>query len=256
MQAAHYNVSFPVTTPGALAQDEAYFFLREGDSDHKLRFHDYDAIYRRPGLYEQLFYERLRCTSPRKAHEVLVKVLRDSRAELSSLRVLDLGAGNGMVGELLDAARVVGVDILPSAMAACERDRPHAYDAYYVADMAELDARTAGEMARWQFDCLSCIAALGFGDIPVAAFARAYNLVADGGWAVFNIKESFLREDDETGFSALVKQMLMRDILEVHHMERYRHRVSIDGAPLYYYVIAGRKRSGIDVPGFARHRSH
>ena len=91
--------------PGALDQDEAYFFLRDGQSEQRLRFHDYDQIYRRPGLYEQLFYERLRCTSPRKARDVLLKVLHENHEEIHSLRVLDLGAGNGMVGELLDAAR-------------------------------------------------------------------------------------------------------------------------------------------------------
>ena len=31
----------------------------------------------------------------------------------------------------------------------------------------------------------------------------------------------------------------------VHHMERYRHRLSIDGAPLFYYLMAGRKRADI-----------
>jgi hypothetical protein len=87
----------------------------------------------------------------------------------SELRVRDLGAGNGMVGELLDAARVVGVDISDSARRACERDRPHAYDAYYVTDMSRLDGPTQAEMKSWQLDCLSCIAALGFGDIPVRA---------------------------------------------------------------------------------------
>ncbi|MBX3603130.1 MAG: class I SAM-dependent methyltransferase [Rubrivivax sp.] len=246
-----HNISFPVTEPGALDQDQAYFYLRENGEQVRLRFHDYAEIYRRPGLYEQLFYQRLRCISPRKAHDVLEKVLKDNHVELSSLRVLDLGAGNGMVGELLDAARVIGVDIVEEARAACERDRPHAYDAYYVTDMSRLDAATAAEMKRWQIDCLTCIAALGFGDIPVPAFAQAFNLVQDGGWTVFNLKETFLHESDRSGFSRLVKGLLVSDILEVHHLERYRHRLSIDGRPLFYYVLVGRKRGDIP-PGMVR----
>ncbi|MBA3598751.1 MAG: class I SAM-dependent methyltransferase [Methylibium sp.] len=245
MNAPIHNISFPVSEPGALAQNEAYFLLREEGREVRLRFHDYDDIYRRPGLYEQLFYQRLRCDSPRKAHDVLTRVLQDNQVELSSLRVLDLGAGNGMVGELLDAARVVGVDISQAARDACERDRPNAYDAYYVADMSQLDRDTAEEMKRWQIDCLTCIAALGFGDIPVPAFASAFNLVRDGGWAAFNIKETFLHESDRSGFSRLVKYLLVSDTLEVHHLERYRHRLSIDGEPLFYYVLVGRKRSDI-----------
>lgn len=246
-----HNISFPVTEPGTLDQDQAYFHLRENGEDVRLRFHDYAEIYRRPGLYEQLFYQRLRCVSPRKARDVLEKVLRDNHVELSSLRVLDLGAGNGMVGELLDAARVIGVDIVEAAREACERDRPHAYDAYYVTDMSRLDAATAAEMKRWQIDCLTCIAALGFGDIPVPAFGQAFNLVQDGGWTVFNLKETFLHESDRSGFSRLVKGLLVSDILEVHHLERYRHRLSIDGRPLFYYVLVGRKRGDIP-PGMLR----
>ena len=246
MKNAIHDISFPVTEPGALDQDQAYFLLREAGRTQRLRFHDYGEIYRRPGLYEQLFYDRLRCCSPAKASDVLNKVLADSQQDVHSLRVLDLGAGNGMVGELLDAARVIGVDLLPEARDACERDRPHAYDAYYVTDMTRLDAETARQMKNWQLDGLTCIAALGFGDIPVAAFAQAFNLISPGGWIVFNVKETFLHEGDHTGFSRLVKELMFSQALQVHHLERYRHRLSIDGAPLFYYLMAGRKNADID----------
>lgn len=240
-----YDISFPVSHHGAMAQDEAYCVLREDGVDRQLRFHDYDQIFSRPGLYEQLFYERLRCCSPRKAREVLLKVLDDNQQDVHGLRVLDLGAGNGMVGELLDAARMIGVDISPAARDACRRDRPQAYDAYYVTDMTRLDADTAAEMKLWRINALSCIAALGFGDIPVAAFAQSFNLVQDGGWAVFNLKETFLREADTTGLSRLVKELLISQTLQLHHLERYRHRLSIDGESLYYYVMVGRKMGDI-----------
>lgn len=240
-----HNISFPSSEPHALGQDESFFLLKEEDHELKIRFHDYDQIYDRPGLYEQLFYQRLRCASPRKARDLLAKVLLDNRLELSELRVLDLGAGNGMVGELLDAARVIGVDISESARKACERDRPDAYDAYYVADMSRPSAEMTAEMKSWKLDCLTCIAALGFGDIPVTAFANAFNLIRDEGWVVFNIKETFLQESDRSGFSMLVKHLLVSDTLQVHHLERYKHRISIDGRALFYYVLVGRKEADI-----------
>jgi len=40
--------------------------------------------------------------------------------------------------------------------------------------------------------------------------------------------------------------LLVSDTLEVHHLERYRHRISIDGKPLFYYVMVGRKHADID----------
>jgi SAM-dependent methyltransferase len=240
-----HNISLPVTAPHTLDQDQSYFILKEGERSQRLRFHDYDQIYRRPGLYEQLFYQRLRCASPKVAHQLLLKVLQHNHVELSELRVLDLGAGNGMVGELLDAARVIGVDISEDARAACERDRPDAYDAYYVADMSKLSPALAAEMKSWQLDCMTCIAALGYGDIPVRAFAAAYNLIQRAGWVAFNIKETFLHDSDRTGFSRLIKHLLVSDTFEIHHLERYRHRISIDGRPLFYYMIVGRKQADI-----------
>lgn len=245
MKQPQYNVSFPAPGTQPLGQDEAYFFIKENGQETKLRFHDYGELYRRPGLYEQLFYQRLKCASPDTVCEILGKALSASRVEMSELRVLDLGAGNGMVGEILQVARVIGVDISPEAYSACERDRPGAYDAYYVADLCNLDAATHQELRDWQIDCLTCVAALGFGDIPTKAFATAFNLVKPGGWVAFNIKETFLQESDVSGFSRLTKHLLTTDTLEVHHLERYRHRISIEGQPLFYYALVGRKESDI-----------
>lgn len=244
----HYSIRLPATTPHELDQDEAYFFLTENGRDLRLRFHDYGALYERAGLYEQLFYDRLKCVSPQKVCDILAKVLRDNRVEMSELRVLDVGAGNGMVGERLSAsgvARVIGIDISEAAYTACERDRPGVYDSYYVTDLCELDARMEEELRSWHIDCLTCVAALGYGDIPTKAFATAFNLIQPGGWVAFNIKETFMQESDNSGFSRLVKSLLLTDTLEVHHLERYRHRISIDGRPLFYYALVGKKEMDI-----------
>lgn len=243
-----YNIKFPATEPHQLAQDEAYFHFVDGDREIKLRFHDYGDIYNYPGLYEQLFYRRLKCNSPKTVADILDRVLAANRVEKTELRVLDLGAGNGMFGEQLHGAgvaRVIGVDICPEAFHACERDRPGVYDAYYVADLCNMDPLVRDELASWQVDALSCVAALGFGDVPAKAFANAYNLVAPSGWLAFNIKETFMLESDVSGFSRLIKSLLLSDALEVHHLERYRHRISIDGRPLFYYALVGKKERDI-----------
>ena len=241
-----HDIRFPAADCRDLTQDEAFFYLFENGNKYELRFHDYDQIYQRPGLYEQLFYQRLRCSSPAKAAELLSRVLLNNNEHINGLRVLDLGAGNGMVGELLDAARVVGIDISEAAKTACERDRPHAYDAYYVKDLSRPDRATLAELQRWRFNCMTCIAALGFGDIPVPAFAHAYNLVCNGGWVAFNIRDTFMYEGDRSGFSRLIKHLLAIDTMELHHLERYRHRLSSEGDPLFYYMLVARKRGEID----------
>ena len=240
-----YRIQFPPLDATLLAQNEAYFHLERDGRRQRIRFHDYHTIFSLPGLYEQLFYDRLQCDSPRKMAEILHASVRQAREPFHALRVLDLGAGNGMMGEELGkfgVARLVGVDILAEAFEACQRDRPGVYDGYYVEDICALVPARREEIASWHFDCLTCVAALGFGDIPPAVFLSAYDLVAQGGWVAFNIKEDFLKDQDPAGFSGLVRQLIFSDAFDLHHLERYRHRLSIDGAPLHYFAVVGRKR--------------
>src|SRR3546814_20914014 len=94
-----------------------------------------------------------------------------------------------MMGEELaryGVSRLVGADISAAAEAALDRDRPGFYDAYYVADVTEPDPALKQALERWQFTCLTTIAALGYDDIPADAFREAFNLVVDGGWLAFN----------------------------------------------------------------------
>jgi SAM-dependent methyltransferase len=249
MKRKQYQIRFPAIEPHQLGQDQAFFFLEEDGEQKPIRFHDYAEIYNRRGLYEQLFYDRLKCSSPKMVCAFLKSAVDDAKASFTELRVLDVGAGNGMMGEELyehGVARLVGVDIIKEAEAAAVRDRPGIYDAYYTEDLTTLSDTVANELSQWRFDAMTCVAALGFGDIPPAAFFNAYNLVATGGWIAFNIKDTFLGNQDRSGFSMLIKQMIFGDYLEVHHLERYRHRISIDGRPLYYYAVIGRKE--LDIP--------
>ena len=136
-----HRIQFPPLEASKLAQDEVYFHLLDRDKQRKIRFHDYNEIYKVPGLYEQLFYDRLKCQSPAKVAEILNSSVAQSHGNVSELRVLDFGAGNGMMGDELNKygpARLVGVDIIPEAEAATERDRPGVYDAYYVQDFCNL----------------------------------------------------------------------------------------------------------------------
>ena len=244
-----HRIQFPKPESSNLNQDEAYFYLQEGDEHRKIRFHDYDKIYDVQDLYEQIFYDRLKCTSPDKVTTILESSLKQSEDNLSELRVLDFGAGNGMMGEALKkhgVSRLIGVDIIPEAYEATVRDRPGLYDAYYVEDFTQLNEETKEDIASWQCDCMVTVAALGFGDIPTKAFMETFNIIKTKGWIAFNIKETFFDISDESGFSKMIRELIFSKYLDVYHIERYRHRLSIDGEPLYYFAIAGRKNA--DVP--------
>lgn len=243
-----YRIRFPSSKTKHLAQDQAYFQLEETQGTRKIRFHDYPELYSKPGLYEQLFYDRLKCESPAKVSSLLHNVISGLGGSLSQLRVLDVGAGNGMMGEALGkygVARLVGIDISQEAHDATQRDRPGVYDAYYVTDLTKLKTREREELLGWRLDCMTTVAALGFEDIPPKAFLKAFNLVENDGWIAFNIKESFLKSGDGNGFSQFIKQLILSDYIHLHHIERYRHRISIDGEPLYYFAIVARKTQDV-----------
>lgn len=239
-----YRIRLPEVDFSRKPESDVYFLLDRDGKSERFRFHDYDSIYAIPGLYEQIFYERLKCDSPRFLAQRLNEVVTRAGEHFNGLRVLDFGAGNGMVGEALSAygvSRLVGADISEVARQALDRDRPGLYDAYYVADLSRPDPDLYESLFRWRFTCLTTVAALGFNDIPEAAFRNAFNLVADGGWIAFNIKETFLGQSDSGGFSTLIKRLLAGESLHLHHLERYRHRISVEGNPLYYYAAIGRK---------------
>ena len=233
----------------SMDQDAEWCVLEIDGAWRRVRFHDYDKIYRIPGLYERLFYDILKCQSPSVVRRLLEGEVRSSGFDPSELSVLDLGAGNGMVGEQLaqlDVRRIVGVDIIPEAAEAARRDRPGIYDEYVVADFTELDDRRRQWLRGFTFNCLTCVAALGFGDIPPEAFAEAYNLIADGGWLAFNIKEDFLDErDDDTGFSRLIRHSAKMGVITLRKQERYQHRLATNGEPLYYVAVVATKNRHI-----------
>jgi len=244
-----HQIQFPKAELTSANQDEVYFYLQGSGGNRKIKFHDYDEIYQVEGLYEQLFYDRLKCVSPAKVASLLESAVKQYQNNFSELRILDLGAGNGMMGEELKkqgVSRLVGVDIIPEAYDATIRDRPGVYDAYYVEDFTKLDDEKREEISSWQCDCMVTVAALGFGDIPAKAFLEAFNIVKSEAWVAFNIKDTFFDISDDSGFSKMIRELIFSRYIEIYSIERYRHRLSIEGEPLYYFAITGWKTA--DVP--------
>lgn len=244
-----HQIQFPPIAQHALAQDEEYFFLTEKNKQVKVKFHDYITIYKKPYLYEQLFYQRLQCNSPKKVVSNLKRVLANEKSSMNQLRVIDLGAGNGIVGEELQinsVSRLIGVDIVEEAKIAAQRDRPAIYDAYYVMDLSLASSEELKKLEQWHPNAMICVAALGFGDIPAKAFLNTLKSIAVKGWVAFNIQEKFLTQSDQSGFSELIKQLLTQQYLNIHHLERYQHRLSSNGQPIFYYSLICRKEKVIE----------
>jgi predicted TPR repeat methyltransferase len=180
---------------------------------------------------------------------LLSEALEQTDLETSDLRVLDLGAGSGIVAEELQrhgVDHIVGLDIIDEAREAAERDRPGVYDSYLVADLCSPDAATDDALSAAELNCLTSVAALGFGDIPPAAFANAFNHISRGGLAAFNLRDRFLLDADKSGFRKLVGRILDESIARPLAKRRYVHRLSTSGEPLHYVAIVMQKID--DVP--------
>lgn len=241
---------FPRVNGATPDQDDEWCHVVVDGEWRRIRFHDYDEIYEVPGLYETIFYEHLKCTSPRVVARLLERELRRAGVDADSLRGLDMGAGNGMVGEELanlGVASLVGVDLLQEAADAAERDRPGLYADYVVCDLTDLDPTERRRLEAPAPNLLTTVAALGFDDIPCEAFVAAYDMIADGGWIAFNIKADFLDDRHGSGFGQLVRGMLADGVLEERARLTYDHRLSIAGEPLKYVAIVGIKRADATV---------
>lgn len=252
--ATGYEITFP--SDGTLRQDEEWCLVHENGTTRKVRFHDYGEIYEVPGLYEQLFYEHLECSSPETVARLFGRELSRSGVDPASLKVLDVGAGNGMVGEQLaqvGADTIVGVDIIPEAAAAAERDRPGTYDDYLVLDLTAIDDDIRRGLESRELNALTCVAALGFGDIPPAAFAAAYDVLAPSAWLAFSIKEDFLEERGGSGFAQLIRELVDRGMIEIRAQRRYRHRLSASGEPVHYIALVAARLSPEPAAPFAAH---
>jgi len=242
------SVFFPDLGGKSLPQDGEWCIYKTGEEERKIRFHDYHEIYDIPGLYEYLFMDRLQCQTPYKIRELLMKELKNLNVQMNQLKVLDLGAGNGVMGDILHhmgVEKIVGIDILKKAQLAAERDHSGVYNDYFIVNLVNSHPEMLKTLNNHRFNCLVTASALGFGDIPPNVFKAAYNLIINGGIIAFNIKDIFIEKNDQSGFFRLFTDMIDENCISILQREHYRHRLSTAGSSLYYTAIVGLKNSDL-----------
>lgn len=225
-----------------------YFILVQGEQKQEIRIHDYETVYKIPGLYEKVVSEMLKCVSPEVVAELFVDTVIQNQGTLDGLRVLDFGAGIGLVGDALarqGVDAIIGVDIIPAAKEAAARDHPDVYQSYYVQDICQPDPQVRTALKKEAPNCLVCVSALDAGHILPGAFTCAFELLPLGGWVALNFKEDLVEADDELGLTAFIEQIMEEEWLHVRAQRRYRHRILIDGTPLEYRAVVGQKRGEI-----------
>lgn len=241
------EVEIPIIS-NSVDQDQEFIILVQGEKRRKIRLHDYQTIFSIPGLYEKIVYEILECNSPKVVTKILKEEIKKESDDISVLIVLDLGAGNGIVGEQLikiGVDEVIGVDIIEEAKEAAFRDRPEVYSEYIVDNLALPDENSHRILEEKSINCLTCIAAIGYGDIPPNTLAYAINYIDEQGWIALSVKEEFLKEDDNSGICEFYEELVQMEVVEIKKRKNYMHRKSILGDKLKYDAIIAKKNADI-----------
>lgn len=223
-----------VFSPGG----EEWIEYGPADERRRVAFHDYAALYGVPGLYERVFYDELGMGSA----DVVVGLYADALGSLgrdgTRERVLDLGAGNGIGGEVLrrevDPQVMVALDLEPAAREAALRDRPGLYEKYLVADLAA-SPETFDELAAHDFTAMVAVSAIGAGHIPMEVLAETVErLVARGGLFAFAVSEELTPEFFDRFFAVVDAERLAS--------HDYVHRRRTDGTPDRATAVVARLR--------------
>jgi hypothetical protein len=235
---ATYTVSFP-PQPAERPGDEIVEVAFSDGRTESLRIHDYDKVYAVPGLYEEIVQHRLDCRAPAQVASMLAEAADRLGRPRGAVRVLDVGAGNGVSGEAQAAQGlnpVVGVDILPEARLAALRDRPGLYDLYLSTDLRELDTAAVREVHALAPNALAIVGAMGSGHLPAGALAAALDLLTEDALFAYSVDPEL---DDP---SAHAVQELIADLeraggLRELDRRRYRHRLAADGRERWWDAV-------------------
>lgn len=246
MKLTTFDIQLPKTAEYNSAGEE-YFFLKENGMERKIMLQDYPTLYNIPHLYEHFVLKYLKYTSPQVLSELLLEQLMQHQTDLVNRKILDIGAGSGMMAKRLKAmgaGSIIGIDIIEEAKNAALRDCPNVYDNYYAEDLANLQKDTLTILQAQNFDCLVCCSALSH--IPAAAFNTAYNLLATNGWMAINVMKDFWEDKGEDGFYGRYPWAKNSAIFDFKKQHTYIHRYRTNGdSPIDYIAIIGIKKGQI-----------
>jgi hypothetical protein len=224
------------------ADGEYVALLSAGSGEEIVHLHDYERLYRVPGLYEHVVEELLACRSPQVAADALADALSELGRQPSEVALLDLGAGTGTVGELASAlgiSAIIGLDALDAARTACLRDRPGIYRDYLVGELATPGPELVMALKDHAPNALISAGALGGSHASDAALINALALLPTGAPVVFTIDVRWTRTDGPGGFRTVLSRLMASDQLRPLRRSRFQHRLSTTGTPIHYELIVG-----------------
>lgn len=223
-----------------MPSSEEYCLFSTGELvDQKVYLHDYQTLFSIPGLYECVYFDLLRGQGPRIVASLLSETIQNLGDKQQAQRVLDVGAGSGLGGQYLRQNGfncICGVDINRSARDAAFRDRPKAYDRYYIGDVEQLAEDVADSLRSEAFTCATFISSVGPGHIPASGIRQVMSLLAPNSWVAVSVRENLLPNAEWTGlFDAANVRICAR--------QRYVNRLTVNGQEVNDVCIVLRTNS-------------
>ena len=229
------RVRFPHQETGG-PDEEAFEVTFDDGRVERFTMHDYGRVYAVPGLYEEVVQRMLGCATPDRVAALLAAAARRIGRDPGDVRVVDLGAGNGVSGEALAAAGlrpVVAIDTEPQARPATLRDRPGLYELVLTGDAATLTGAERDAVRALRPSALTLVGALGNDHVGLAGLSAAAGLLGEDALVAYAYPEY---EDDAAILAAL------RALGEVAELERdrYVHRRTAAGGERVWEAAAAR----------------
>lgn len=226
-------------TPGRSQAEESFVLTSDDGTPERIVLHDYARVYAVPGLYEEVVQRRLGCASPGVLAATLADAVGAAGASMADLRVLDVGAGNGVVGEELHArgAQVVaGTDGVVATRDAARRDRPALYDVYAIAGVDDVAVEQL--VADHGLTALTSAGALGIGHVEVTDAARWWAAFPPGSWFAVTVP---LEVADPAGEDLPGALTAAAPTTQIVRQETFAHRRRMSGETITYTVLVARK---------------
>jgi len=180
------NLVINITPLNGAVQGEEAFQLEFSDGQVKvIKSWDYVFIYSIPYLYGKLFCDLLGYKGFQELGDLLLK---HAPERFKGLQVLDVACGSGLMGKFLKEASplkiesIVGVDVLPEAITALNRDYPNIYDSAFVISK-EIDFQ---HLRNYSFNCLSICG--GANQVKLEEIKKYINCLSNGAYVVFNLR--------------------------------------------------------------------
>lgn len=103
--------------------------------------------------------------------------------------------------------------------------------------LTDLSPDQRGGLAAADLNAVVTVAALGFGDIPPAAFGTAFNVISTPGLLAFTIKDDLVSAANPSGFHLLIQRRFAHHVIASLAQRRF----STHGDPLHFVTFVVHK---------------